>query len=74
MFNTHRIALTFAPEEPNSESLEAIREGAAFLTSGKKDVLTMVAILSQRRWNNEHADHRILCRYPRMKSQIILPR
>lgn len=46
MVNTHRIALTFAPEEPNSESLEAIREEDAFLASGKKDVLTMVPILS----------------------------
>lgn len=36
MVNTHRILLTFAAEEPNSESLEAIREGGAFLTSGKK--------------------------------------
>lgn len=36
MVNTRRIPLTFAPEEPNSESLEAIREGNAFLSSGKK--------------------------------------
>lgn len=36
MVNTHRIPLTFAPEEPNAESLEAIREGDAFLASGKK--------------------------------------
>jgi len=36
MVNTRRIPLTFAPEEPNSESLEAIREGDAFLSSGKK--------------------------------------
>ena len=36
MVNTHRIPLTFAPEETNSESLEAIREGDAFLASGKK--------------------------------------
>ena len=33
MVNT-RIPLTFAPEEPNSESLAAIREGDAFLASG----------------------------------------
>ena len=33
--NSQRIPLTFAPEEPNSESLEAIREGDAFLASGK---------------------------------------
>ena len=36
MVNTHRIPLTFAPEEPNAESLEAINEGNEFLTSGKK--------------------------------------
>lgn len=36
MVNTRRIPLTFAPEEPNSESLEAIREGDSFLSSGKK--------------------------------------
>ncbi len=34
--NTRRIPLTFAPEEPNAESLEAIREGDAFLSAGKK--------------------------------------
>ena len=34
--NTRRIPLTFAPEEPNAESLEAIREGDAFLSSGKE--------------------------------------
>lgn len=33
--NTRRIPLKFAPEEPSAESLEAIREGDAFLTSGK---------------------------------------
>ena len=32
MVNTRRIPL--APEEPNSESLAAIREGDAFLASG----------------------------------------
>ena len=36
MVNTRRIPLTFAPEEPNAESLEAIREGDAILASGKK--------------------------------------
>ena len=36
MVNTHRIPLAFAPEEPNAESLDAIREGDAFLASGKK--------------------------------------
>ena len=36
MVNTYRIPLTFAPEEPNDESLEAAREGNAFLASGKK--------------------------------------
>ena len=35
MVNTRRIPLTFTPEEPNVESLEAIAEGDAFLTSGK---------------------------------------
>lgn len=61
MVNTHRIPLTFAPEEPNAESLEAIREGDAFLKSGKKGVLTMVPLLSLRRWRNDHADRRVLC-------------
>lgn len=32
--NTRRIPLTFAPEEPNDESLEAIAEGDRFLASG----------------------------------------
>ena len=36
MVNTKRIPLTFAPEEPNAESLDAIREGDEFLSSGKK--------------------------------------
>lgn len=36
MVNTRRIPLTFAPEQPNRESLEAIREGDSFLTSGKE--------------------------------------
>ena len=36
MVNTHRIPLTFVPEEPNSESSVAIREGNAFLSSGKE--------------------------------------
>ena len=40
MVNTRRIPLTFAPEEPNAESLEAIREGDAFLMSGKKGRFT----------------------------------
>ena len=34
MVNTRRIPLTFAPEEPSAESLEAIAEGDAFLASG----------------------------------------
>lgn len=38
--NASGIPLTFAPEEPNAESLEAIREGDAFLASGKKAVST----------------------------------
>lgn len=40
MVNTHRIPLTFAPEEPNDESLEAIAEGDAFLSSGKEGRFT----------------------------------
>lgn len=36
MVNTRRIPLAFSPEEPNAESLEAIREGDAFLSSGKE--------------------------------------
>ena len=36
MVNTHRIPLTFAPEEPNAESLEAVHEGDVFLASGEK--------------------------------------
>ncbi len=35
MVNTRRIPLTFSPEEPNAESLEAIAEGDAFLASDK---------------------------------------
>ena len=35
MVNTRRIPLTFAPEEPNDESLAAIVEGDRFLASGK---------------------------------------
>lgn len=40
MVNTRRIPLTFAPEEPNVESLEAIHEGDEFLASGKKGRFT----------------------------------
>lgn len=36
MVNTRRIPLTFAPEEPNSESLEAIHEGDAFLETDRE--------------------------------------
>ena len=36
MARTRRIPLTFAPEEPNEESLAAIAEGDAFLASGKE--------------------------------------
>ncbi|MGN0261887.1 MAG: type II toxin-antitoxin system RelB/DinJ family antitoxin [Eggerthellaceae bacterium] len=36
MVNTRRIPLTFAPEEPNEESLEAIAEGDVFLASGRQ--------------------------------------
>lgn len=35
MVNTRRIPLTFAPEEPNEESLAAMAEGDAFLASGQ---------------------------------------
>ena len=35
MVNTRRIPLTFAPEEPNAESLEAIREGDALDIGGE---------------------------------------
>lgn len=45
MVNTRRIPLTFAPEEPNEESLEAITEGDAFLASGKKGRFTSGADL-----------------------------
>lgn len=58
MGNTHLIPLTVTPEEPNSVSLEAIREGDSFLASEKKDVLTMLPILSQRRWSNERVNRR----------------
>lgn len=33
---SRRIPQSFAPEEPNAESVEAIHEGDAFLASGKK--------------------------------------
>ena len=36
MVNTRRIPLTFSPDEPNAESQEAIKEGDAFLASGKE--------------------------------------
>ena len=35
MVDTRRIPLTFEPDEPNAESLEAIAEDDAFLASGK---------------------------------------
>lgn len=40
MVNTHRIPLTFAPEDPNPESLGAIAEGNDFLASGKQGRFT----------------------------------
>ena len=46
MVNTRRIPLTFAPDEPSIESLEAIREG---------DALTTQPISSRQRWPNEQA-------------------
>jgi DNA-damage-inducible protein J len=36
MVNTRRIPLTFEPEEPNDESLEAINEAQEFFASGKE--------------------------------------
>lgn len=36
MVNTRRIPLTFAPEEPNEETLNAMTEGEAFLGSGQE--------------------------------------
>lgn len=36
MVNTRRIPLTFAPEEPNEETLAAMVEGDEFLASGKQ--------------------------------------
>lgn len=35
MVNTRRITLTFAPEEPNDESLAAMAKGNAFLSTGR---------------------------------------
>lgn len=40
MVNTRRIPLTFAPEEPNDESLAAIDEGNRFLASGTEGRFT----------------------------------
>ena len=45
MVNSRRILLTFAPEEPNAESLVAIREGDAFLASDKAGRFTSGADL-----------------------------
>ena len=45
MVNTRRIPLTFSPEEPNEESLEAIAEGDAFLASGRQGRFDNVADL-----------------------------
>lgn len=44
MVNTHRILL-FTPEEQDAESLDAIREGAAFLASGREGRFTSGADL-----------------------------
>lgn len=35
MVNTRRIPLTLSPEEPNAESLRAVKEADEFLASGK---------------------------------------
>ncbi len=40
MVNTSSIPLTFTRDEPNAESIDAIREGDAFLSSGKKGCFT----------------------------------
>ena len=40
MVNTSSIPLTFTRDEPNAESVDAIREGDAFLSSGKKGRFT----------------------------------
>ena len=45
MVNTGRIPLTLAPEEPNDESLEAIRESEEFFSSGKEGRFTSGADL-----------------------------
>jgi DNA-damage-inducible protein J len=40
MVNTSSIPLTFTRDEPNAESVDAIREGDAFLSSGKNGRFT----------------------------------
>ena len=40
MVNTSSIPLTFTRDDPNAESIDAIREGDAFLSSGKKGRFT----------------------------------
>ena len=40
MVNTCSIPLTFIRDEPNAGSMDAIREGDAFLSSGKKGRFT----------------------------------
>ena len=40
MVNTTSIPLTFTRDDPNAESIDAIREGDAFLSSGKKGRFT----------------------------------
>ena len=40
MVNTGRIPLTFAPEEPNGESLNAAAEADSFMASGKTGRVT----------------------------------
>lgn len=40
MANTRSIPLSFSPEEPNDESLEAIKEGDAFFASHREGRFT----------------------------------
>ena len=55
MVNTRRIPLTFAPDEPSMESLEAIREVTPSCPLARKAALTTQPISSPQRWPNEQA-------------------
>ena len=55
MVNTGRIPLTFVPEEPSAESIEAIAEGDACLASGKPGRFSCGSDLidaAMSRWND----------------------